>query len=90
MKKTYDDDDGRTVADMSGLPDRSLLGSWTGIRRKKTVEPPAGNGRSTPVEPIDRETRRWAVLGAMKASLGIGLIYVAVFGIVILLMVLLW
>ena len=36
MGREYEDDDGRTVADMSDLPDVSFLGRWSGLHGDKS------------------------------------------------------
>ena len=33
MRREYEDDDGRTIADMSDLPDVSIVGRWSGIHK---------------------------------------------------------
>lgn len=52
---------------------------------KKTQE-----GRKVPQENWTQEERRWALAGAMKASLLIGLAYIVGLGLLILIMWLLW
>ena len=78
-RKDIDDlDDGRTIADMSGLGG---------------VESPAplkGGSRDVREEIGDPEEQRMVILGTLKAGLSIGAVYVIVFGIVIALMVMLW
>lgn len=90
-KKQYEDDDGRSFADMSQIerpnffsfgrmPERS---THDNDRSRKAQAPSAGDEMS-------KQERRWYVLGAMKASLLIGLAYVVGLGLLILLMVYLW
>lgn len=85
-KKQYEDDDGRTVADMSDLPDvsSSWLGRPSGGKAKRRE-----TGEQKPSD-LSKEERRWAVLGGMSAALLIGLVFVAGLGLVILLLLLVW
>ncbi len=84
-----DEDDGRTIADMSDLgPHRNWLGGWSSstggqpTRREFAPTQPQPT-RDRPWEQpasLDRQQRFWAVMGALKASLLIGLVYVVAFG----------
>ena len=75
------EDDGRTIADMSGIvPQRTFL-----PRRKPREDAPSGEGLDlTPKE------KRWAALGAMKAVLLIAGAYLLGLGILLGLLFLLW
>ena len=120
MKREYEDDDGRTVADMSDLPDVSFLGRWSGLHGDKgglgavfsggfgrhgrggSGDPFGGSGggngsggpyggrNSIPAPEMDSDERRMYVLGMLKASLGIGMIYVIAFAAFVGLLLLLW
>ena len=82
MKKRDDfEDDGRTIADMSGIaPQPQLL-----PRRRAREEVPSGEGIDlTPKE------RRWAALGAMKAVLLIAGAYLLGLGVLLGILFLLW
>ena len=82
MKKRDEfEDDGRTIADMSGIvPQRTFL-----PRRKPREDAPSGEGLDlTPKE------KRWAALGAMKAVLLIAGAYLLGLGILLGLLFLLW
>ena len=86
QKKTYDDDDGRTIADMSGVEKPKPFGDWfpslnTGPSEKEGDEKK---------EPIPRETRRAYVLSAVLASLLIAFVFAFFIGLAILLMTLFW
>ena len=73
-----DSDDGRTIADMSGVG---------GMEAPK----PLSRGSCDVREEIgDPEEQRMVILGTLKAGLSIGAVYIVVFGIVIALMVMLW
>ncbi len=92
--RQYKDDDGRTVADMSGLPG-STMGGWLPLRRPKRPEAPKeapkeADERPEENEPINGRVRLWYTLGAMGASLLVGLAFLIGLGLVILLMLMLW
>lgn len=95
MKKEYDSaEDERVVADMSGIERRNLLFGRRpkGTRAELQDVPEPRQNPSYPYqeEEISSEQRRWYILGALKASLMIGAVYAVGFGIVILLMILIW
>ncbi len=75
------EDDGRTVADMSGIaPQPTFL-----PRRRRVEQPTSGEGLDlTPKE------KRWAALGAMKAVLVIAGAYLLGLGALLALLFLLW
>ncbi|MBQ1576889.1 MAG: hypothetical protein IIZ83_07995 [Oscillospiraceae bacterium] len=77
--RRHDDfeDDGRTVADMSGVTRRNIFGFDPNALRSRP-EAPSGQGQSVSSSEGDGLTRRqrlWAILGAMKAILLIGLCF---------------
>lgn len=81
------EDDGRTVADMSGLDRPTLFGHREGSSRKKRQEPEQSGGDYVP--PMSRG-ERWAfLLGTMKASLLIALAFLGGLGLCIWLLTLL-
>jgi hypothetical protein len=93
-KKTYEDDDGRTIADMSGVSRPRLI-------LPGTPQPPAPPAAPRPEETenrpweaqkdvMSREERRWYILGALKAALLIALVFIIGLGIVIALMIWGW
>ncbi len=75
MKKEYDDDDGRTIADMSFLD-----GQYRLFRRKKRKP----EDENAPTEMMSKEERRMYIGGAMSAALLIGLIFLGGLALVIL------
>ena len=79
------EDDGRVIADMSAVERPSLLGHVPEHRRD--VEPRAP--RRPRVELTTKE-RVWMALGALKAGLTIGCVYVVVLGLVIVALLALW
>ena len=87
-RKVYEDDDGRTIADMSDISRPSAF-----VPRR---EGPKGQEKKDSFlfekneEPFTREERRMYVLAALKASLLIAAAFIAGLGVVILVMVLAW
>ncbi len=92
-KKIYDDDDGRTIADMSGidrppmlLPRLSRFG-----KKKKTEQTEDGETEAPrPEDQMSRDERRGYIFGALGAALLIGGIFVAAGAIVIFLLTVIW
>ena len=84
-KRKEREDDGRTVADMSGLDRPSLFGHREGSSRKKRQEPSDGDY----VPPLSRGDRWAFLLGTMKASLLIALAFLGGLGLCIWLLTLL-
>lgn len=90
-KKVYDDDDGRAIADMSGLDFPGAF-SFRGVRPKK---PERGAEQSDLTDrpwearkdQFSQSERRMAILGALKAALLIGSAYIVGLGLLIWLMV---
>jgi hypothetical protein len=115
MRREYEDDDGRTIADMSDLPDVSIVGRWSGIHKDNAENGGlfgafgafgnrggssgsgfgggygGGRGRhEIPAPEMDSSERRMYVLGMLKASLGIGMIYVLAFAVLLGVLVAIW
>lgn len=88
--KSHWEDDGRTVADMSGVERPNLFLA----RRPRSPEsaPPREKRRDRPGETggLSREERRWYMLGALRAALLIALCFIVVLGLAVLLMLLVW
>ena len=84
-KKIYDDDDGRTIADMSGIgaPSPIFGGIKENPRQEETDDPPQSLN-------MTRQERGAFILGAMGAGLLIALAFILGLGLAILLMILLW
>lgn len=89
-----EEDDGRTIADMSGVSRQPLFlprlpgefGRGQGPARRD--EAPGQTQKAPWVEEtFSPEEQRWAVLGALKAALLIGAAFVAGLGLVVLLFV---
>lgn len=88
------EDDGRTVADMSGVTRPSMFGHMPSVvrheRLTKQAEQPAKEHAPWEDQPPTLREQLACALGAMGAALCIGLIYVVVLGLIILLMVVCW
>ena len=79
-KRRTDDfeDDGRVIADMSAVERPSLLGHAP--QRRPDAEPRAS--RRSRVELTTKE-RLWMALGALRAGLTVGCVYVVFLGVII-------
>ncbi|MDY2694643.1 hypothetical protein [Gemmiger sp.] len=87
MRKDSFEDDGRTVADMSGLDAHPML--RPGRKANRTPEPP--NDRPWEQDtPWTFKEKLWAVLGVLKATLLIAAVYLAGLGVLLALLFLLW
>ena len=87
-KRVYEDDDGRTIADMSGVSGPSLFKP-----RSVPTESPAQDtkpDRSWERGGLSRKERLMCVLGAMKATMLIALAYILGLGLIIALLLWLW
>ena len=87
-RRKYDDDDGRVIADMSGLESQPRFLPGTGGREKASRQT-VNNDRPWESS-MTPEERRWTILAALKASMLIALAFILGLGAVILLMVLIW
>lgn len=103
--KQYDDDDGRTIVDMSQVGGPSMILPHQNAGREGGMEPAANGhaGHGNPEAERERASKRpWedtsftpkerlmCVLGAMKATLLIGFAYLAGFALLLLLLFWLW
>ena len=83
------EDDGRVIADMSGVERPSLFGAGRPPRREgPRAEAPAR--RREPDVRFTTTERLWMALGALRAGLTVGCIYVVFLGIVIVALIALW
>ena len=92
-RKTWDDDDGRTVADMSDLYVRTPLGYYRigdraekAARRKAERAERAETARQAPPQETTREERSSAIWGALSAALLIALAFIVGLGLIILIL----
>ena len=85
MKRKRDEfeDDGRTIADMSGIAPQPTIVP----RRKPRKEPETNSGEGLE---LTRKEKRWAALGAMKAVLLIAGAYLLGLGILLGILFLIW
>ncbi len=85
--REYEDDDGRSIADMSGVERPNLimprLPGDRGPVRPEQQEPPTQPGFS-------KEEQRMAVLGALKAALLVALPFILGLGLLVLFLIWLW
>ncbi len=89
--KHYEDDDGRTIADMSGVSSSGLLSGWTGGAGKaarKRSSSTSDNPYSDPI--MDRSQRHWFILGTLKATMMIAAVYIIGVAVVFGLIGLIW
>jgi len=92
-RRIWEDDDGRTVADMSGVDRPHLLlprRSDGAPAPEKPQRPPEQEERPWEERSMGREERRMYVLGALKAAVLIALAFIAGLGLLIALLLLLW
>ncbi|MDE6260646.1 MAG: hypothetical protein K2M42_07265 [Oscillospiraceae bacterium] len=86
-KKVYGDDDGRTIADMSGIQRQPLF--FPRLPKRDLPAPPAqpepDRDRPWETSELSPEERRWYILGALKASMLVALAFIGGLGLVVLL-----
>ena len=85
--KVYDDDDGRTIADMSGVSGPSMFLPRRSGRKKPPMEQEESSSSEQEWDPKDR---RIYVFGALRAALLIALVYAVGFVLIIGLLLLIW
>ncbi len=89
-RRLADDDDGRTVADMSEVGRPSLLLPRFDAPWERAPEGEPKGAAPAPQTQIDRSERRAMLGGALSAGLLIGLVFAAGFAILILLIQWIW
>ncbi len=90
-KRSYDDDDGRVVADMSGLERQPMVLPRLPKRKKENAAAtPEDAGAQQPELQLTAEERRSYMAGAVGAGLLIAGIFIAAAAIIITLLLLLW
>ena len=85
--KVYDDDDGRTIADMSEVSGPSMFVPRKSGRKKSPMEQEESRDSEQEWDPKDR---RIYVFGALRAALLIALVYAVGFALIIGLLLLIW
>ena len=92
-KKIYDDDDGRTIADMSALdaPRGSL---FSPMKKRSRTAGPEAEMSDRPENPagdrISKEDRRVYIFAALRAALLIAAVFICGLGLAIWLLLKLW
>ena len=90
-KRSYDDDDGRVVADMSGLERQPMVLPRLPKRKKENAAAtPDDAGAQQPELQLTAEERRSYMAGAVGAGMLIAGIFIAAAAIIITLLLLLW
>ena len=94
-ERIYEDDDGRTIADMSGIEPQPMLIPRIRRRRDRAdfrePDAPAANDRPWDASgELSREERNAAIGGALKAGLLIGGVFLIAGALAILAMQALW
>lgn len=87
-KRVYDDDDGRTIADMSGVQRQPLFLPRLPEGARRTAArpaPPEENARPWEETGLSKKERLWYLLGALKAALLIALAFIGGLGLIVLL-----
>ena len=91
QQRNYDDDDGRVVADMSGLERQPILLPRLPKRKKENAAAtPEDAGAQQPELQLTAEERRSYMAGAVGAGLLIAGIFIAAGAVIITLLLLLW
>lgn len=89
--RTHAEDDGRTIADMSGVGRQPLLFPHLPERRAHAAPPaPRQEKAARPWEDagLSKKEQLWYMLGALKAALLVALVFIAGLGAVVLLFLL--
>lgn len=88
--REYEEDDGRTIADMSMVSHPCVLPDSDSPKAKRADRPEPKSSRPWENAPFTAKERVMLILGALKASLLIGLAYLLGFAVIIGLMLLFW
>lgn len=94
-RREYDDDDGRAVADMSGVERPRVLFPGGRGQARAVPQPELSGGEKADrpweqEETFTRAERRWYVLGALKAALLIAFAFLTGIGLFIALLLRMW
>lgn len=82
-RRPFEDDDGRTVADMSSFEQRTPFGFRQSRDKKNAAKETDTESRPWEKNRISRETQKGVIWGALSASLLIALAFIVGLGIVI-------
>lgn len=85
-EKQYDDDDGRTVADMSGV-EKPTMFRFRSLKKHGTFAEKEANNKEPQLSP---EQRKSYLGGALSAALLIALVFIAAGAILIALLTAIW
>lgn len=89
-KKKYEDDDGRSIADMSGIDRPSLFIPRKHPTKGAEHDKSSGNDRPWENNSMTKKERRLYVFGALGAALLIGLVFAIGIGLIIWFMTVAW
>jgi hypothetical protein len=92
-KKTYDDDDGRTIADMSDVQRQPMIvPDLSGLKKEKTAPAEESTSADKPWEESEfsGSERRAFISGALGATMLIASVFIIIGFVVIFLMTKLW
>ena len=90
-KRTYQDDDGRTIADKSGIEPSPMLFPRLPRMEKRSQAPQSADDRPWEgQEQFTQEQRRAAMGGALKAAMLIAGVFIAAGAVAILVMQFIW
>lgn len=90
-KRTYQDDDGRTIADMSGIEPSPRLFPRLPKKEQRSQAPQSTGDRPWEgQEQFTQEQRRAAMGGALKAAMLIAGVFIAAGAVAILVMQFIW
>ena len=90
-KHEYQDDDGRTIADMSGIEPMPMLFPRIPKAKKESGEPEGSDDRPWETQQqLPDDLRNAAMRGALKAAMLIAGVFIAAGALAILAMQLLW
>ena len=93
-KKIYEDDDGRTIADMSGVERQPLILPRIGKKKKTQAPPDPDTGEALPEwkneDELSPEERRAMFLSALGSAVLIALIFIGLGAVVVWLLTRVW
>ncbi|MBQ6474592.1 MAG: phospholipid carrier-dependent glycosyltransferase [Clostridia bacterium] len=89
-KKVYDDDDGRTIVDMSGVERPRMFGTFFRPSPMREERKTAETKKEASEGEFSNKERRWYIFGAMGAALAIGAVFAIGFALAIVLMLTIW
>ena len=89
-KKTYDDDDGRTIVDMSGVERPPMFGAMFRTLPSKRDEKTPQKEKKGKESGFTKKEQRWYIFGALGGALLIGLVFVVAFALLIILLLTIW